>query len=252
MDFSSTYRFDTEFFDDDFTGRMSWNVFGKRILRAAARHAEERGFENIVRNGHTYLWVLSRMTIKAERMPRVMENGTITTWLSAAYRCFVERNFAINDQSGRETARVHTVWALIDATSRRPVNLSEATDDGLQSFVDSSKVISLPRPQRIDTDQMQEVGQREVCYSDLDKNGHLNSIRYIDYALDTFSLEYLKTHRPYGMEIAYCRESMWNDTITILKDRVHNLADDHDTFRMVMTRRGKPACRCCVSFSNIE
>lgn len=251
MENSSTYRFDTDFFDDDFTGRMSWNVFGKRILRAAAQHAEERGFENIERNGHTYLWVLSRMTIETERMPRVSENGTITTWLSAAYRCFVERNFTINDQSGRETARVHTVWALIDAKSRRPVNLSEVTDDGLQQFVVADKTLSLPRPQRIDTDRLKETEQRRVYYSDLDKNGHLNSIRYIDYALDTFSTEYLENHRPSRIETAYCRESVWGDTVTILKERADISADTCETYQLAMTRRGKPACRCCISFSKI-
>jgi acyl-ACP thioesterase len=52
-------------------------------------------------------------------------------------------------------------------------------------------------------------------YSDLDINGHVNSIRYIEMLLNTFSLDTLRTTPPKRIEVAYCLESLFGDQLDI-------------------------------------
>lgn len=249
---ASTYAFDVEFFDEDFTGCMSWNVLGKRILRAAAQHAEDRGFEQVCVNGHTYLWVLSRMVIEVERMLRTSQKGFITTWLTSAYRYFTERCFRITDAGGHEVGRAMTIWALIDSETRKPINLNEVFDNNtFFDFVDSDRTLGMDSLKRVLTTEMRPVAERQAYYSDLDKNGHLNSIRYIDYVLDTFSEKIFEKYYSSRIELAYSHESMCGDKLTVCAKHVDlhgkiagSLLPDEGVYQFAVKNNDKVACLC--------
>ena len=240
---ASTYSFKMEFFDEDFTGRMAWNVVGKRILRAAAQHAEDRGFERLCINGRTYLWVLSRMVIEMDRMPQTGDDGSITTWLRAAYRFFTDRCFEISDTDGNVYGRVLTIWALIDAESREAVDLKEVLGDKLDAYVDAERPLDVERGARIRPNDMQPQAERQVYYSDLDKNGHLNSIRYIDYVLDTFPKWVFEQSCPRRIEISYSRESHYGETVEILRKEAAP-----GQYHFAVQNGGQTACLCAVTF----
>lgn len=233
-----------EFFEEDFTGRMAWNVLGKRILRAAAQHAEDRDFERVVVEGRTYLWVLSRMVIEMDRLPRTGDKGTITTWLRSAYRYFTDRCFEISDSEGRVYGRVLTIWALIDAETRQPADLNALLGDRLSGYIDAERPFSVERGARIRNADMQPVGERQIYYTDLDKNGHLNSIRYIDYALDTFPKWVYEASQPHRIEIAYSHESYYGDTVTLLRKEVAP-----GQYHFAICNGENVACQCAVSIA---
>lgn len=241
---TSTYPFNCEFFDEDFTGKMSWSVLGKRILRAAAQHASDRSFEAVSINGRTYLWVLARMVIEMNHMPGPAEQGTITTWLHSTYRYFTDRYFTIADNTGQTYGQAATTWALIDSQTRRPVDLDSILGERIAPFVAPDLTLSIQKQTRIRTAGMQPVSQRHVNYSDLDKNGHLNSIRYIDYILDTFPKWVFESKSPQRIEISYSRESYYSDTVSILRKE----AASH-TYHFAAINNGKTACLCSVELN---
>lgn len=243
MPTASTYSFNMEFFEEDFTGSMAWSVLGKRILRAAAQHAEDRGFEKVTCNGKTYLWVLSRMVIEMDKMPKTGEQGTITTWLRSAYRFFTDRCFEISDANGHVYGRVLTIWALIDAETREAVDLGEVLGNSIDAYIDTERQFDVERGARIRPVDMQLQTQREVYYTDLDKNGHLNSIRYIDYALDTFPRWVYEQSRPCRVEIAYSKESYIGDTVSIMRKEAAP-----GTYHFAIKRGEDTACQCAITF----
>ena len=55
-------------------------------------------------------------------------------------------------------------------------------------------------------------------YSDIDINGHVNSIKYIDHILDLFPLDLYKNKRVKRFEIAYVSESHYGDTLQFFCD----------------------------------
>lgn len=68
-----TYRFVAEPFHVDFMERLTMGVLGNHLLNCAGFHAADRGFGIATLNENHYTWVLSRLAIELEDMPRAYE-----------------------------------------------------------------------------------------------------------------------------------------------------------------------------------
>ena len=76
-----TYRFVAEPFHVDFMERLTMGVLGNHLLNCAGFHAADRGFGIATLNENHYTWVLSRLAIELEDMPRAYESFSIQTWV---------------------------------------------------------------------------------------------------------------------------------------------------------------------------
>ena len=81
-------------------------------------------------------------------------------------------------------------------------------------------------------------------YSDIDINGHVNSIRYIEHILDLFPIELYKESRIRRFEMTYVAESYYGDELTFYKDYVGNGTYDIE----VRKNGGEAVCRSKVIF----
>ena len=68
-----TYQFVAEPFHVDFAGRLTMGVLGNHLLNCAGFHAAERGFGIAELNENHYTWVLSRLAVELEDMPRAYQ-----------------------------------------------------------------------------------------------------------------------------------------------------------------------------------
>ena len=80
--FVGCYDFEVEPFQEDFTGRLSWGVLGNLLLRCASLHATTHGFGYNRVDDDAYAWVLSRMVVELDEMPRTGERFTLETWVA--------------------------------------------------------------------------------------------------------------------------------------------------------------------------
>ena len=53
----------------------------------------------------------------------------------------------------------------------------------------------------------------DTYYNDVDVNGHINSIKYIEHVLDLFPIEWYKEYDLKRLEIAYVAESHCGDKL---------------------------------------
>ena len=72
--------------------RLTMGVLGNHLLNCAGFHAADRGFGIATLNENHYTWVLSRLAIELEDMPRAYESFSIQTWVENVYRLFTDRN----------------------------------------------------------------------------------------------------------------------------------------------------------------
>ena len=89
-------------------------------------------------------------------------------------------------------------------------------------------------------------------YHDIDVNGHVNSIKYIEHILDLFDLDWYRSHRVKRFDIAYVAESHAGDALCFFMEKVAPKGTDFDEEYLVrIVKRGSEnseVVRCSINF----
>ena len=214
-----TYRFVAEPFHCDFSGKLTMSVLGNHLLNCAGFHAADRGFGIATLNENHYTWVLSRLAVELENMPCQYEGFSIQTWVENVYRLFTDRNFAILDKEGKAVGYARSVWAMISMETRKPADLLMLHGGSITDYV-CDKECPISKPGRIKVTEKTPVSEYQTRYSDIDINGHVNSIKYIEHILDLFPIEFFKEKRIKRFEMAYVAESYYGDILSFYREEV--------------------------------
>lgn len=226
---AGTYRYTIEPRDVDSSLRARIYTMGDHILQAANDDADMLGFgvrdlnAGVGSAGVEASWVLSRMAIEMRRMPRRHEQIGVYTWVSDYGRVMTTRNMVITDGEGVEIGAAVTQWAMIDLSTRRPLDLS-ALSNKSTSLVDRQppvekphKVGALGRRVGGEEDGGENVAEttHKVAYSDIDFNGHAGSMKYVEWMVDTLPAGTLARAEALRLDINYLHEARQGDRLTI-------------------------------------
>ena len=212
------YDFIAEPFHVDFAGRLTMEVLGNHLLNCAGFHATERGFGIAELNENHYTWVLSRLAIEMEEYPEQYEKFSVQTWVENVYRLFTDRNFSILDRDGKPVGYARSVWAMIDMSSRKPADLLALHGGSIADYVCRIDC-PIDKPGRIKVGTAEPVGVHLTKYSDIDCNGHVNSIKYIEHILDLFHIDIFRDKMVHRFEMAYVAESHYGDELTFYREQ---------------------------------
>jgi acyl-ACP thioesterase len=202
--------------DADYRREMRLSALLRLFQDAAGHHADRlgAGFEDLLSMGIT--WVLVRIRVEVERMPRLGEKITVETWPREPGSLEFFRDFLVLDAQGNELVRGLSVWTLLDVQERKIRRSSVLADRFPAPCGRMALDVRLTRQKELT--HPREAYSRVVGYSDLDLNGHLNNTRYMDLMMDCFSLE---EHRLYGVrsvEMAFTSEVLPGETLEMSAD----------------------------------
>ena len=239
------YQFLAEPFHCDFSGRLFMGHLGNHLLNAADFHSTDRGF------GMKYLmtikrsWVLSRLAIEVNEMPEQYSKFNVETWVENAMRFFTQRNFAVTDDNGKVYGYGRSVWAMIDTDSRQPCDILSIKDGAINEWIEAEKPCPIDKGGRVKmSDNAEFVHAIDTYYNDVDINGHINSVKYIEHVLDLWSIDWYKEHRIQRFEIAYVAESHAGDKLSFYREET---GENEFCVRIVRTD-GTECCRSKVKF----
>lgn len=238
-----TYRFVAEPFHVDFTGHLTMGVLGNHLLNCAGFHATDRGFGIATLNEENYTWVLSRLAIELDEMPYQYEDFSIQTWVENVYRLFTDRNFAILDKDGKKIGYARSVWAMINLNTRKPADLLALHGGGIVDYI-ADEPCPIDKPSRIKVTTQEVAATLTAKYSDIDINGHVNSIRYIEHILDLFPIELYQSKQIRRFEMAYVAESYYGNVLSFFQEEV-----DADEYHVEIKKNDtEVVCRAKVKF----
>lgn len=131
-----------------------------------------------------YGWVLSKQTIKMKRPICLGEVIQFSTRAKKASRVQFTRTYDIF-QGEQMIGGVFSLWTLLDLQKRKIIRPEQAgvilpEIEEYECLVDQYEKI------RKDI-EMTHLTKREVLYSDVDVNQHMNNSRYIEWAMDLLS-----------------------------------------------------------------
>lgn len=185
------------------------------LLNAAGLAAEENGFGSVEMIHQGVTWVLSRLAMEMHALPMQYERFSIETWVEDYGRLLTTRHFRVYDKQENLIGHACSLWTLIDFNTRRLVNLQSRPD--LARFA-SGEVGGIAKPDKIaEYAEAVSVGKHTVSYSDIDYNNHTNSMKYVDWMLDTLSLDTLYNRLVRRFDINYLHEALYGETVGIYR-----------------------------------
>lgn len=218
MEKTTKYHCTADAFHCDFLHQECVGHLGNAMLNAADMHSTQRNFGMTYLNTINKTWVLSRLVIELEDIPVEHDKFVIETWVENAMKYFTRRNWAITSEDG---AKVYgygkSIWAMIDLATREPQDIFAVHGGRIAEVILQDKECPIDDVSRVKTPEMSEYTEFPVMYSDIDVNGHCNSMRYIDHVMDTYTLEFYRENQLKRMEIAYVAECYCGDTVRIYK-----------------------------------
>ena len=206
------------------------------LQEAAGEHARSAGREGFaLPNGGWATWVLSRLGLEVDRLPRLRERIEIETWPASLDGLRATRDFRAYGDDGLEVARATSQWFLIDVDRRRPVRLPPS--------MDGFAALGRPRALVLE-DEPHAPGSAEhrqtfaVRRSDLDRVGHANNVRFLEWMLESLpSADGLE-----GVDVRYRAEAVYGDRITVESGpalegvRYHRVARASDDRTLALAR----------------
>lgn len=230
-------------FHVDFTGHIFMGVLGNHLLNAAGKHSQRRGWGIGALNETQHTWVLSRLCIEMYEMPRQYETITIKTWVEGVMKLFTSRNFSILRPDGTPYGYARSIWAMIDMQDRKPCDLLQLYNGDILNYVvpEEENVCPIEGHGRFRFKAPTLVRTIDTYYSDVDINGHINSIKYIEHILDLIPQERFEEQQLRRLEIAYKSEAYMGDRLSFY------VQDGQDANEMEMeVRKNESEVTCQV------
>ena len=239
-----SFPFYAETFLADSKGRMRPSNICSSMLNFAYRHADARGFGSTSSLG----WVIARMGVHVERVPLEKERLRVDTWIRNLYHGFTDRCVRMVDKDGNEVVSMIATFAMIDLETRTSVDLSGDIGVAMNGCLVPDEQLALRRIPSINRTPVEEVTfRRRPHYSDIDVNGHMNSIRYIDHILDAMPIEYVKSHDLTDIVVAYMQEGRATEELAY---GIKELEPDHYIVQ-VTKENGVAASRFELKFKEL-
>ena len=252
------YEFLAEPFHCDFSKRLFMGHLGNHMLNAADFHSNDRGYGMNYLNPIHKTWVLSRLAIEMNEMPKSYDKFFVETWVESAMKFFTSRNFSVVGEDGHQYGYGKSIWAMIDTDTRQPTDILAIHDGLIQQYVETEKECPIARSSRVKMGENAKlVRSINTYYNDVDVNGHINSVKYIEHVLDLFSLEWYKQYRLKRLDIAYVAESHQGDVLNFYQENISSENDSNNTEKVCQIRITKTShespeevevVRCMVNF----
>nr|AGS53460.1 acyl-ACP thioesterase-like protein [uncultured bacterium contig00027] len=206
--------FPVRFGSIDKSDRLTLSAMFQFFQEAAICHAEnlDAGREDLAKAGQ--VWILSRISVTVDRRPAYRELVTVRTWPRGSEKLFAIRDYDIRDKDDIPAVAGRSGWLVVDIEKRRPlrpqavVNLLPA-NEGVNALNWGPASLE----ERAD---LQKIMERKALYTDIDYNGHVNNVRYIQWIEDAVDPGLLEAAGKMRLDINYLNEIRGDETIDIL------------------------------------
>lgn len=160
------------------------------------------------------IWVIVRMDIKINRLPKVDEEFIVSTHPGEMTSFTFPRYFEIYDKHHHLLVSASSLWVIINYDTRKII-LKPFSDKKLPFEVDKD---DLPLPSKIAESASNKVDERKARYSEVDMNGHINNTHYFDYVLDTHEPSFYQKNVIKSFSINFDKEIMAGEKIELFSN----------------------------------
>jgi len=216
--------FPVRFGSIDRSDRLTLDAIFQFFQEAAICHAENLnvGREDMLRTGQ--IWILSRMSVIVKRRPKYFENITVRTWPRGSEKLFAIRDYDIRDKDNIPVVCARSGWIILDVEKRRPIRPQSLLSDGIPQNEEENALS--PEDGAIaaleERSNLQKTAERKARYTDIDFNGHVNNVRYIQWIEDALTPRFLENADRMRFDINYLNEILGGEDIEIMSANIED------------------------------
>ena len=177
----------------------------------AGRHCIELGTDYDSMAAKRLFWAVIRHRVQVQRMPRRGETITVETWPMPTTRVAYPRATVAYDSQGEEVFRIISLWVIMDLDTRAMIlpGKSGVEVSGLLRGSELAVPGSLV-PKVLENDQT-----RTVRFCDLDRNGHMNNCRYLEWVADLLPSAFHREHPLREFTVCYLSEAREGEQLSL-------------------------------------
>ena len=206
-----TKQFHIQTFETDAFQRLKLSRILAYLQEVAGDHSRLLGTGREELAVQNLFWAVLRHRVQITRLPKAGEDVTVETWPMPTTRTAFPRSAVAYDREGKELFRSISLWVLMD-TARRGMVLPGKSGVHVEGLLRGSE---LAVPGSLTPRSMQNQQCRQVRFSDLDCNGHMNNCRYLDWAADTLPGSFHSAHSPREFSVRYLSEAREGEKIAL-------------------------------------
>lgn len=211
----------------DCFGRLKPSMLLFYVQEVAGIHAASlgAGFDALALKN--LFWAILRTHVQISRLPRSGETIRVETWPMPTSRVAYPRSVVAYDAQGDEVFRAISLWCLMDANTRSMVlpGKSGVLVNG------TLRGNELAVPGSLSIKGLSHTASRTVLFSDLDRNGHMNNTRYLEWISDLLPAAFHKSHTPREFTVCYHSEAMEGEPLDIHYEMQENGTFQVDAWR---------------------
>lgn len=197
-------------------GLLNYTDLCHLLQLTAAEHAESGGISFTDMQEFNQAWVLSKMRIEIETLPKWRDIITIKTWIVSLENSRSTRVLEVHHH-GKKIISCETFWVVINTKVRRPENLA-LPHEHFQKYPEQFTTLERVKKINIPTDST-NIGTHKVVFSDLDVVNHANNVKYLEWCLDLFSTEILMNQTFKSLDMNFLNELLLNDFVEIASSK---------------------------------
>lgn len=199
------------YYDSDLNKRLLPTSLMKYFEDIAVLQSEEAsvGLDYYARNNVG--WVLYKWDITIHDYPRFRDIVRVITEPLAFARFYAFRSFEAASQDGKILASGSSMWFFVDTKLRKPTKIPQEVYDGYN--IGTGDIKSLEFGEAVPPSETSLHNTFSVRQSDIDTNGHVNNIKYVEWALEVIPPEILTNYTLERIKVVYKKETMYGHTI---------------------------------------
>lgn len=198
----------------DCFGRLKPSQILYIMQEVAGRHFDRIAMDYDTMKQKGLMWAIIRQKVQVTRIPLRDETLRVETWPMPSTRVAYPRSVVAYDEQGAEVFRSISIWVLMDMNSRAMI-LPGKSDITVPGTLRGNE---LAVPNALPAKQLRNHRSRPVCFTDLDRNGHMNNTRYLDWIADLIPSSLHKDHTIKEITVCYMSEAREGQTLDMQWD----------------------------------
>ena len=187
------------------------------------------------------IWVVTRIQVQVQRYNKWGEEIEIDTWVDAAGKNGMRRDWIIRDRCTNEIiTKATSTWVIMNRETRKLSKIPEEVKSELypfylQRFAVASEETDCEKIDKLNDDTADRTRSGLAPrWNDMDVNQHVNNVKYIGWILESVPIKVLEDYNMTSMTLEFrreCRQSNMIESMTCPTEKVIGEFDNNSVNR---------------------